>query len=827
MRIINAKLKDIVYKYGLVFVLLSLIIFCIPECINVAEGTEIGWFFMNFLFTLLYFCILLFGSRLFRRRKGRGVHGIFLVLLLLSAYALNRQMNVFESSTTWLCIVLILSCINILVFPFRGMMPPWLRHVQSFLLGISICCFFYLSCYLVPLYAFGLILFFVLGISLHAFVALLLFIYTILLTKRVFRTRGYRISFWSGIGSAALVLIIYCTIWGSTVANMNFFSHKTDKSDLPAWVTVAQHAPHNFIAQRILKSGLVYTVPATWGSDFLWRMPSVSFNEQKEHDPLVMTAAFICGTPQLDEEDRIKVLESMYDSRNQAAERLWSGDNLLTTHVNTVAHIWPRLHMAYTEKTVTVTNNEARRSWRGWQEAIYTFHLPEGAVVSSLSLWINDKEEKGILTTKAKADSAYKQIVGYESRDPSVVHWQEGNTVSVRVFPIEDGKSRQFKIGVTAPLTKDVNQLVYRNIYFDGPSAGHAREDVEVRFENPPVDLAMPWQFDMDEQTLERHGGYTADWEMSFKDEGISSNIFGANGKVFSIRPYKKELTVTNIRNVYLDINNAWTRQEFEDALVIFKNQPKWVYKDGQLLLLTNKNASTLFSQLHSQQFSLFPLYIIREPASAMLITKGIAASPAITDLEGTFIVKTKTFLSQKQKVMLFNLGGELSPYMRSLKECRAFRYEQGEITLLKKYADGHSFPADIETAQQLVIEPADIMITTAEGTCVSTAPDHLQRLYAYNHIMQQRGTYLQHDLTDGDPLIEEAKEAYVVTPFSSLVVLETQKDYDRFNIKDSENSLKNASLHSKGAVPEPHEWALIILVLLVLYYIKRRRLSI
>ena len=37
------------------------------------------------------------------------------------------------------------------------------------------------------------------------------------------------------------------------------------------------------------------------------------------------------------------------------------------------------------------------------EEALYTFYMPEGAVVTSLSLWINGNEEKAILTTKEKA----------------------------------------------------------------------------------------------------------------------------------------------------------------------------------------------------------------------------------------------------------------------------------------------------------------------------------------------------------------------------------------------------------------------------------------
>jgi len=709
---------------------------------------------------------------------------------------------------------------NCLVFPYRGMLPAWARHLQSFIFGISLCCFAYLSFYLIPLYVFGAFLFFLLGISLHAFVAVLFVIYIIALARKI---RCFLISFWLGIVTAIVIVIVYCAIWLYTVNTMNVLTYKTSTTGLPTWVTVAQQAPHHFIAQRILKSELVYSTPAEWGDNFLWRTPSRSFDQQKEHDPLVMTAAFFGGKSKLNEEDRINVLKAMYDSRYQAEERLWSGNDLYTSHVNTAARIWPRLHMAYTEKTVTVTNDRTE-TWRSQEEAIYTFHLPEGAVVSSLSLWIDNKEEKGILTTKAKADSAYKRIVGYESRDPSVVHWQEGNRVTIRVFPVEHGKSRQFKIGITAPLTKDGGQLVYKNIYFDGPATRYAREDITIGFETPPVDLYSPGQFETDKQKLERHGGYTPDWQMTFKDEGITPNIFGANGKLYSINSYKKELTAADIRNIYFDINSAWTKQEFEDMYTLFKNEKKWVYHDGQVIALTDKNKSTLFPALQDNNFSLFPLHMINDVSTALLITKATEASPNITDLQGEFVDKLKGFLSQHQKIMLYNLGGELSPYMRSLKEFRSFRYEQGDAAALKELADHHQFPADIENEQRVVVEPAGITITRGEGTCVSSAPDHLQRLFAYNHIMQQTGSRILYDLPDGDSLVEEARAAYIVTPFSSLVVLEKKEDYDRFNIKDSEDSLKNASLQSKGAVPEPHEWALIIVALLVFVYVKLKK---
>jgi XrtN system VIT domain protein len=129
----------------------------------------------------------------------------------------------------------------------------------------------------------------------------------------------------------------------------------------------------------------------------------------------------------------------------------------------------------------------------------------------------------------------------------------------------------------------------------------------------------------------------------------------------------------------------------------------------------------------------------------------------------------------------------------------------------------------DIENDQLLVIDNAELAIV--EKDCnqpvAAPAPDHLLRLFAYNHIMQKMGARFSEDTTDTDELVAEAQKAYVVSPVSSLVVLETKKDYEKFGIKDSENSLKNASLKSKGAVPEPGEWALILVACLTIGFIR------
>ena len=90
---------------------------------------------------------------------------------------------------------------------------------------------------------------------------------------------------------------------------------------------------------------------------------------------------------------------------------------------------------------------------------------------------------------------------------------------------------------------------------------------------------------------------------------------------------------------------------------------------------------------------------------------------------------------------------------------------------------------------------------------------------------MRKVGSGYHKDDFINEELVDEAISFYVVSPVSSLIVLETKQDYERFDIKGKENSLHNATKNSSGAVPEPHEWALIILFgMLILYSLRQTR---
>src|SRR5882757_5011179 len=99
MQSIRAKAGESIFRSGLLLIAVSLGLFCIPFFGLATEENASGIFFANFGCAALYFIMLLSSGRLRKGRGGLYPMFLFLVLFLISAYALNRDMNVFELST--------------------------------------------------------------------------------------------------------------------------------------------------------------------------------------------------------------------------------------------------------------------------------------------------------------------------------------------------------------------------------------------------------------------------------------------------------------------------------------------------------------------------------------------------------------------------------------------------------------------------------------------------------------------------------------------------------------------------------------------------------
>ncbi|WP_118976851.1 XrtN system VIT domain-containing protein [Taibaiella koreensis] len=808
------------HSAGLFSILISFMAYAAGVGSGLKDDAFLGIFVFNYLLSGAYFLCLWIGGRFKAGKGGLDLFFLSLVLFLISAYSLNRVLPVFQQSVAWLNVALVLTGILYCSLLYFDRIGIWGRRLVALGMGISWSLFLYLGIYLLPLYPLSVPAALALGVSLHTFCPLLFVIFTLVwLFRKAPLYRNVTRAFCCGVGISLVVVVTFCLQWRQLDQQAASYYQRTLISQdqaLPSWIRLAQELPHNWFTERYLKTGLVYSEAELSGNGLDWGLPSRRFDEVRKHDPLIMIATFFHKGGAINEEERIKILESQFNARYQTEERLWSGRDLRTTDVISNIRIWPQFRMAYTEKTITVAQGKTDAGRNGNEEALYTFHLPEGGVLTSLSLWINGVEARGILTTKGKANEAYRQIVGVENRDPSVVHWREGNRVTVRVFPVPAGGNRIFKIGVTAPLAFRQGQLAYDNIYFEGPDASDAREIVQVDWQQGPPAAAMAGFGSKGDGRFLKERDYIKDWHWQFPAVALSPDVFSFSGYTYHIGLYQAQRTATIFSKIYLDVNASWTEKEFLALVRAWKTVPVYVY-DDELIRVTEAEAAGLFRQLHRKHFSLFPMQAIIDPGTALLVTKSGKVSPNTGDLKETpFAAALEAWLDQGQKLCLFNMGTEMTPYLRSLKEHRAFRYEQGNVAAALTRVRQQDFAVDVEHDDCIVIDNAGIMLRRTAGTSRGKAPDHFQRLFAYNHLMRQLGSGIYHNRETDTALVAEAQQANIVSPLSSLVVLETQADYDRFDIKASENSLQNASLQSKGAVPEPEEWALIAVALLL-----------
>lgn len=779
----------------------------------------------NYSATILYLVLLCLSnykrSQNIFKQTNRYHYICLMSLATISCLTLNIEINVFDNFSLWVDGYLAIMYSGLIAFCFFDKFPYWARIPIFFALGMGTIMASYFTLFLLPLMPFGLMFSFVFGLSLHLIVPLLVLIHSIVLFIRTEKTKKEKTAYSLGITIPIVIALLFVAQWTKTnelIQTAHQESTPNAAHGLPSWVHLSQQLSDGFFTQRILKGKIVYTTFSD-GWDIWNQLGMNSFDDKKEHDPLVAIASFFSGDLSISRADRIQIIKFYSNNRHDAHRKLWSGKSLSTTDITSTTAIYPEYRLAYTEKKFTIKNN-SQQSW-GQEEALYTFYLPEGSVASSLSLWVNGIEEKSRLTTRSKADKAYSEIVGVQKRDPALLHWQEGNRLTVTVFPCTKQEDRIFKIGITSPMSVQQNKLILPAITFEGPSH---------QFANIKESISFPSQKESD-YTIDHNGNIIC------PKTPLSTQHFSFAKQTYWAEDYQSEQRHFDPNTIYLDINRSWTEHEFETICNLYADKAIYIYYNNKLhpIKATNK---TLFNRLNQNNFSLFPIDLIKDRSQALLISKSTKKSPNLQDLEGTSFSKgmIKTLTENKTALAFYNLSNHLSPYLQSLKEFYVFNYEQGSLNELKTIANNKQFPAMHPSSNAVVFHHADMVLYSQdnEQQFESKAPDHLMRLFSYNQILKKIGTGYFVKGYENEELVKIAKQAHIVSPISSMIVLETKKDYERFDIEENEDGLGNATTKNKGlknaaqgdsgAVPEPHEWVFIVLLLSGLTILQLRR---
>ena len=751
---------------------------------------------------------------------------VAVVLMQIGCFTLNIDMRIFPPSTDWLQVVIVASAAALIGLTFRDLLPEKVVAALLFLVGVGfVLDLFFMSVLLqmIPAAFIGIVFF---GLTIYLWGPLLkiVFITRFLVKNHVFMPKITKF-FGYGVAFSLVMSMVFIGFWASMAQKANAAFTKTN-DPLPSWVRVAQVLPPSVLTEKMLKSNQISRLRGE--GDFL----SFPTNNDRFHDPLVTIANLWKPLPKLSESERGNALRAIFDVKNAAERRLWTGDNLKLGTVETSIDIHTPQRLAYTEQVLTIENTQVNKSAWAMEEAILTFRLPEGGVVSSLSLWVNGVEREGLLTTQEKAANAYETIVGRESRDPSVVHWQEGNAVSVRVFPCTPMEARRVKIGFTTPLEVSSDKLFYRMPTLEGLPTNKASHKISLTGVDAFESHA---KFQKNDKSHSLSTTYDADLSFATALTPLSESFFSFQNKTYRI--HEMGTSETNYApfapsEIYLDLNAAWSK-DAENIWQLVKNKPVFAFSDGKMTALTEQNRAEIFKHLAEQNFSVFPFHRIQNPANALVISMNDRPfAPSFTDLKGSeFANEMSEKLPNMPKIRVFTLGS--TTYLDALKQMRVTLADHGDVEKITKILKEKTFLKNLESDETLAIAPSNVLISEEKGgdKIGGNAPDHVLRLFAYNRVLATVGRHFYRKTEDVETnyfdlkdALRLAEKAHIVTPISSLIVLETQADYDRFNIKKSKNALGNASLTNAGAAPEPHEWLLIILASGVILWAVRQR---
>lgn len=762
-------------------------------------------------------------SYLILKSKEEYIHLLPFVILnwFIGCFCLNTFIPVFQDLPVWVYLTTFTFCISNF-FIYKKSEEDFDSLLFFFLNGATFGMIIYFVFYLIPIMPISIVGILALGMGFYGLVpAIVVIVHTVSILTYLQRNRLYFFSFSAGISTVFIGLLLFTiglTIESRKIANSAMIKSFNNNDDLSAYISVSQNLEPNFFNEILLKKDIVYMAADDFFNFRSFNSFGVKqFNQRKINNPFISIAYLFCEDPGLSNDDKINILRSNFDKRLETEEQLWSGEDLFTKTIKEDVKIYSDSRLAYTEITMNIAAAEdSRRN----QEAIYSFQLPEGSVATSLSLWVNGIERKGVLTTKEKAKKAYKQIVGVEYRDPSLMQWKEGNKVVVRVFPINNKTPRIFKCGFTTPLKAEDNEMSYQSLSIKGPNISNAQTISRIQIVgNTKIDTSKDFELKNGFYINQSKG--LDDWQAKMPLNKISHNSFVWKNKIYEVKDIQKTVIPFTPSEIILDLNTSWTTKQIE-SFVNLNKRNIYVFINGQKTAINKENFKAIQLDFEDFHYSLLPLYKLAE--NSLIITKSGTFSANFEDLEDSnYLKKIKTETKQRN-IKIINISADINPFWQTVKEQKYVDYFQTSLKNSLKMIEQHQFIL-FKTAKNTVnIEPSQISIqeNLKDSISKSNGTNHIYRMYAFGKVLEEH-VEIQGDTLANNQYVELAKDANIVTPISSLIVLETDKDYKKNGIDKNVNTLGNASINNDGSVPEPHEWLLIIIGTATLYFYYRK----
>lgn len=489
-------------------------------------------------------------------------------------------------------------------------------------------------------------------------------------------------------------------------------------------------------------------------------------------------------------------------------------------------------NLAYVEWTAVVANSSVQQG-----EARLTLALPEGAVASRATLWVNGEPREASIGGRAEVRAAYESVVRRQ-RDPLLVTTDGAGRLLVQAFPIEPGASMQFRVGISAPLriasdgarSLALPMVVDRNfdiardqphhVWIEGDTtlAGPATlpattaggktvvrgsvSDADYASLRPQLRIAPILESSTRSATLPRQGDQPALTVTQQITRGANARpaalaividasrgnaaVAGALGRALDVLPsglpVSLRIAAETPVNVTLAPWNADQRARFQKALA------RADFVGGQ------DNLPTVAEALAD---------VARSNALLLWVHGPQPVNPARTRAQLDQALDRSATLPRLVRYQA-DPGPALTSSGRLWFETARFvaptSAPERDLTMLLR-----------DLTQSGSTWHVARTVASTEGAASGSI--HIARLWAAGEAVRA----LCGKPTDRAAAILLARRLNVVTPVSGAVVLATDVEYEQ-------NGLVAPSADEVPTIPEPHEWALLAIVAVLLLLLWRRR---
>ncbi len=491
--------------------------------------------------------------------------------------------------------------------------------------------------------------------------------------------------------------------------------------------------------------------------------------------------------------------------------------------------------VGYVEWIVEFRNTSVRD-----QEARMTVALPPGAVVSRATLWVNGEEREAAYGGRGEVRRAYEQVAVRQRRDPLLVTTKGADRVLAQAFPVPRGGSLKMKLGITLPLEPD-----------DTGRARFVLPAIVDRNFDMPADMAHAvW--------IEAKAMLTADSE-HLRGTGTAGGNFRVEGSLSDhelavARPLFQVASPKPFTRAVAHLDGApMIVQEIQEAPA----QPDrglLLVLDGSLRMAPH--AAGVIAALDAlPEDARVGLIIAAEPllqvaqapwtaAHRAAVKAAIAGhafaggednAPALAEAlkRAGEMPNTRILWVHGPQPVRFAASGTILEQAAARLDAPValdlLAVEPGPNDLLPdepwawgaRMVPSHGnttrdltgyLMANAGGASQLIVSRT--LSDKATPVSVAKGSPHIVRLWARDDVLR---TMRKDSGVHRASAVKLASDLRLVTPVSGAVVLETQAQFEA-------NGLQPAAQGSVPTVPEPHEWALMILAALALLHLWRQR---